>query len=622
MKIIALLIVLFTAIALVEGILRLLGEKPEAPRSFKWRRLWHETYGAVLPKASVTLATSGGSAGVQGDLVFILSCTEKGTAAQPGLYANSQAILDTFGWSEGLELAAHDLEQRGTELGFCKIATVTAGSIKNADVKGVTGTSAVTFTGTPFDEEYIFVECVTGGTIATAGIEIRYTRDGGVTWSGNVRLGTATSYVIPNSGITVNFAAGTLVAKDIAKAYCAPPKWDAASLQAAFTALQNSNHSPRLVVVCGDVVNSTELQNVIDAINTYETTGGKHSRVLSSVRDRFFPAAMQGTQTVTTASVGKTYTRSAGSFITDGFQIGGTAVWAGFVNAASNGAKTITALSATVMTVSEAIGADEAAVAGTSATFSELKPAWRTAVEAVVGSTPTTAKVSHRTIFGGGRARRRSPINFFRKSRPCTWPYAMRAMLYDVQISPAKVENGALEGWSIIDEATNLTTTSPTKQIEMHDERVDGGLLAMRVMCLRTFAELSGVFVALPVTLDQDNASLSRAPVGHVADIVCGVAKAELTRKLSSEVVLKDDNTGKMLESERKRIESAVQTQLEIAVLTKRKNGQRASAVQFILDGTADLRIPGVEVTSETRVTPLGTFEQIKNTVRVAFPGG
>ena len=200
-------------------------------------------------------------------------------------------------------------------------------------------------------------------------------------------------------------------------------------------------------------------------------------------------------------------------------------------------------------------------------------------------------------------------------------------MLHDVQISPAKNENGPLlasNDITMTDEATDLTNTTPTKQLEEHDERVDGGLLAMRVACLRTYAEqnLGGTYVALALTLDNDNASLSRVQVGGVADIACSVAKAELTRKLNAEVVLRDDNTGRMTEAERLRIQSTVKTKLEIQLLTKRKEGQRASAVDFILDGTADLRVPGVQVTSETKVTPLGYFEQITNTVRVAFPGG
>jgi len=56
--------------------------------------------------------------------------------------------------------------------------------------------------------------------------------------------------------------------------------------------------------------------------------------------------------TVTVAAAGGTYTRSAGSYITDLFRVGQTVTWSGFTNAGNNATKVILALSATVMTTS------------------------------------------------------------------------------------------------------------------------------------------------------------------------------------------------------------------------------------------------------------------------------
>ena len=53
--------------------------------------------------------------------------------------------------------------------------------------------------------------------------------------------------------------------------------------------------------------------------------------------------------TVVVASSGNTYTRSTGSFITDGFYVGQNVTWSGFVNSGNNQTVTITTLSATVM---------------------------------------------------------------------------------------------------------------------------------------------------------------------------------------------------------------------------------------------------------------------------------
>jgi len=68
--------------------------------------------------------------------------------------------------------------------------------------------------------------------------------------------------------------------------------------------------------------------------------------------------------TVTVAAAGGTYTRSAGSFITDGNFVGQVVQWAGFVNGGNNALKTITALTATVMTVSTTGLVNETGTAG------------------------------------------------------------------------------------------------------------------------------------------------------------------------------------------------------------------------------------------------------------------
>lgn len=68
------------------------------------------------------------------------------------------------------------------------------------------------------------------------------------------------------------------------------------------------------------------------------------------------PLISSGGQAITVASAGKTFTRAAGSFITDGFAVGDTVIWAGFTNAGNNVAVVISTLTATVMTCTTATG--------------------------------------------------------------------------------------------------------------------------------------------------------------------------------------------------------------------------------------------------------------------------
>lgn len=97
------------------------------------------------------------------------------------------------------------------------------------------------------------------------------------------------------------------------------------------------------------------------------------SEMITNVQNRDFSAVCNWTGTtwkrptmvanplIVVDATAKTYTRSDlnGSFITDGFQVGMTVNWSGFItNTANNGEKTITVLTATVMTVSETLVSD------------------------------------------------------------------------------------------------------------------------------------------------------------------------------------------------------------------------------------------------------------------------
>ena len=89
--------------------------------------------------------------------------------------------------------------------------------------------------------------------------------------------------------------------------------------------------------------------------------------------DEMFEEAMGGTWTplasttgaITVAAAGKTFTRAAGSFVTDGFAVGQEIITTNFVTGANNGSFIITAVSALVITCAAAAGlVDEVGPAG------------------------------------------------------------------------------------------------------------------------------------------------------------------------------------------------------------------------------------------------------------------
>lgn len=554
---------------------------------------------ASLPSASGRIDESGAGVAVGSEYIAILSCMEKGPIATVRRTSKVQDTRDEFGRGEGLEFSG--LYVRGTNLPylFVRMTSAVAAAIGPVDTTGVTGTSALTWSGTPFDDESLRLLVDVGGTIGTSGIVFRISRDGGRSYAGQVRLGTATSYVIPDTGITVNFAAGTLVAGDLAKCKCLPPLWDAAGLSAAFDGLRAYPTRPRIIIIHGDVDDSTDVQNVIDEMNAMETEDGRHCVAFCSVRDQFPSAAKAKADTVAFSSVSHTITRTTGSFVTEGFKPGMTVTVTGSVS--NDGSYTgLTSVTATVLTFAAGL-VTEPAVAAT-VKGSEVKATWRAAIEAVVGATPPAQKVSEKVLLAGGRARKLSPVSKTNKRRPAMWAVAIREMQNDIKVSPAKVSLGMLDGWDLFDSAGSLVE---------HDERVDGGLLAMRMACLRTFNERAGAYVALPLTLDTDGLPLSRLPIVLVAQLACTVATAGYEFQLNSERALNKDGT--IQEGEARRIDGYVQSLIEINLLQP----GRASSCPVKMARDVDLRVQGAEVTWEADLTTLGYLEKLAGVVRV-----
>ena len=91
--------------------------------------------------------------------------------------------------------------------------------------------------------------------------------------------------------------------------------------------------------------------------------------ILAGLGGTFAPLRSSGSQSIAISAAGKTATRSAGSFLTDGFLVNDWVVLGGFANAGNNTLVQITAVTATVMTFGNSVGlVDEASAAGKTVT--------------------------------------------------------------------------------------------------------------------------------------------------------------------------------------------------------------------------------------------------------------
>ena len=331
------------------------------------------------PQASLSIATTGGAYAGGDGYAVIMACVGKNADGVPRVFTGDTALLDQHDYSPGVDLAAHLLKKTKCPIVFVPLPIVTAGAVRMQRSTG-TGTSIISLSAGTYgylEEVDATLTVTTGGTIGTdPGPIFSLSLDGGRTTK-TVRLKSASSYTIPYVGIVLNFGAGTMVVGDTFSFRMTAPKWDNAGLTAARTALAAQQKASRSWNIVGDLANSTEAGYVTTIANAYETSNKRFVYARTNVRDGGTPsmlakssgvkriAKITAAETVTFAEVGATgdtATRSVGSWITDGIQVGDYVTFAG--TSLNNVSGTVVGVSATVLTMNTTDFAAEVVAAG------------------------------------------------------------------------------------------------------------------------------------------------------------------------------------------------------------------------------------------------------------------
>ena len=338
---------------------------------------------ATLPSATQTISETAGAPGAGTDLVCVWSPCATSDDAVPRLFGSAAAAYAQHGYCEGVEYAARHVQKTGKGFMFVGLPIAAVGVVGRVDKTGNTGTSVASVAAGgdgvlgSHDGE-IVVE--SGGTIGTSQIRIKVSCDGGRSYK-SVRLGTGNSYVIPFVGVTLSFAAGTLVTGDtVITWHGSAPRSDASGWASARAALAAQLKTFRSVVLCGALQNATEGNAFADEIDAYATENDRFIFARAEVPDRLPLAAMSrervsmtGAPTITFLEVGgtgDTITRSAGSFVSDGFAVGDTITVAGAVATAgyNNVTGVIASLTATVITLGTTDLINEGPISGVTIT--------------------------------------------------------------------------------------------------------------------------------------------------------------------------------------------------------------------------------------------------------------
>lgn len=204
---------------------------------------------------NVTVTKTDGNTGVvapssRGICAIVAPCSG-GTANQPVSVTKAGLALSSFLDGVLTEDASYLLAQTGNPVVCVKGAASTAATYGAVTLTG-TGTSVPTAGASlPNNDFPVIIAIVVGGTRGTDGITYTYSLDGGLNTSPIQALGTAVSITIPNSGVQIMLAAGTLIAGDLIKVTTVGPRMTVSDITTALEALRTSSLAWEGVLVDG-----------------------------------------------------------------------------------------------------------------------------------------------------------------------------------------------------------------------------------------------------------------------------------------------------------------------------------------------------------------------------------
>jgi len=230
----------------------------------------------TYPSQTIRVLDPGiGFVDVTGDSPFKFGCSTGGTAAVGQLIAISQpnTVRAALGFGDLADDVAKTLNERGGPVLCMKGSGSTAGTRSAVTQTGSASPPAITIAGTPTMRISAQVRVKVGGALGTA--QFDYTLDN---WAPTVVEPTRSTqrvipsggtFVIPNTGITLTFAAGTYVKDDSYTFTCEPAHLNASDVGNVFTAaLAQAGFNPKIWHCTDSYTTATEAGAVATAFGT------------------------------------------------------------------------------------------------------------------------------------------------------------------------------------------------------------------------------------------------------------------------------------------------------------------------------------------------------------------
>lgn len=282
-----------------------------------------------VPSVSLTILDNGLAQNflTTGNLLYVIGPASQGPYWQIITSTNGTDFVTQNGYGSGVECAAFVANSSGQPVAFCAVPVT--GGANTAVVQNTTNgsTSVVSLSGTPFDNYYGKVSVLTGGNIGSTGIQLGISLDAGRTTYQTTNLLAASSYVIPNTGLTLAFAAGGLVAGDSFTWISTEGVWTDAAIQSAVNALiPIPSLTPKDIIVTGGSATRTGGASTagagtvgaqaadVAAFDGYMTTlfnKRRYARMLTAAGDAAWGGASTETEAAWTTSLQTAFAASS-----------------------------------------------------------------------------------------------------------------------------------------------------------------------------------------------------------------------------------------------------------------------------------------------------------------------
>jgi len=202
----------------------------------------------ALPGQSLTVRDGGiGVVSAAADKPLVVGVTSSGTTDTITTYSNKRTLITALGYGPAVEAACHILDVAGGSVDVLKTAASVAAA--NSSVTASGGGPAVSVAGTARDFYQATVTVMLGGALGVG--RFKYTLDGGQTDSETLVIPAGGSYAIPNTGLTLTFAAGTYVITETYTFTTTPATYNTTNLTAAWAVAAAVNTRWSMVLFTG-----------------------------------------------------------------------------------------------------------------------------------------------------------------------------------------------------------------------------------------------------------------------------------------------------------------------------------------------------------------------------------